>query len=171
MKNPTTSVGSAGSFVPTPDQNPCRSEIVWERLDQVLRRLRDEGVPPEEIAKGLAAFVADAMEREAKPSAGRLAKAGNAGGGEGSVPVDLRRVPNRFSVSALLVLHSLRCAASQPARLGRMLGVSAAAMSGILDTLEARGLVIRERDPEDRRKVQVGLTKKGHLEVAAMFLN
>jgi len=87
------------------------------------------------------------------------------------VVVNLSTVPLRFSVSAVMALYHLQAAGSQPARLGETVGISAAAMTGILDTLEGRGLISRVRDPQDRRKVQVELTDEGRRMVACMFLN
>jgi DNA-binding MarR family transcriptional regulator len=34
-------------------------------------------------------------------------------------------------------------------------------VTGLLDRLEAKGLVSRERNPEDRREVRIGLTERG----------
>ena len=40
-------------------------------------------------------------------------------------------------------------------------GVSAPAMTRYLDRMEKAGLITRERSPDDARRVQLGLTKKG----------
>ena len=40
-------------------------------------------------------------------------------------------------------------------------GLSAATTTQMLDALEAAGLVVRERSPEDRRKVLTSLTERG----------
>ena len=46
-------------------------------------------------------------------------------------------------------------------RLAEMLDVSQASATGIVDRMEQRGLVTRERDAEDRRIVRVVLTDEG----------
>ncbi len=59
---------------------------------------------------------------------------------------------------------ALRLASAEPVRpsfLSAHLGVSPAATTEVLDRLEARGLVRRERDPTDRRAVAVSLTENG----------
>lgn len=43
-------------------------------------------------------------------------------------------------------------------------GVSTGAMTGVLDRLERRGYVERIRDPEDRRRIRVAITKHGFAE-------
>ena len=45
--------------------------------------------------------------------------------------------------------------------LARAMALSPATLTGILDRLEARGLVSRERRPEDKRRVLVSLTAHG----------
>jgi DNA-binding MarR family transcriptional regulator len=45
--------------------------------------------------------------------------------------------------------------------LARAMALSPATLTGILDRLEARGLVSRERRPEDKRRVLVSLTPHG----------
>jgi DNA-binding MarR family transcriptional regulator len=45
--------------------------------------------------------------------------------------------------------------------LARAVALSPATLTGILDRLEARGLVSRERRPEDKRRVLVSLTTHG----------
>jgi DNA-binding MarR family transcriptional regulator len=48
-----------------------------------------------------------------------------------------------------------------PTELYRALLVSSGAMTNRLDGLESRGLLVREPDPDDRRRVRVGLTDAG----------
>ena len=148
------------------DRNGVRSAEVRDRLEQMIYRLRDEGRTSEEIATILAGYVAAAME----PMAPSFRMGGEGSAGE-PVLVNLSTVPLRFSVSAVMALYHLQASGSQPARLGETVGISAAAMTGILDTLEGRGLISRVRDPQDRRKVQVELTAEGRRMVACMFLN
>jgi len=49
-----------------------------------------------------------------------------------------------------------------PAELAEKAGVTRATMTGLIDTLERDGLVKREPDPEDRRRMLVQLTAPGH---------
>jgi len=46
-------------------------------------------------------------------------------------------------------------------RLAELLDVSQASATGIVDRMEQRGLVVRERDGEDRRVVRVALSPQG----------
>lgn len=55
---------------------------------------------------------------------------------------------------------------SSPGELARAVSLSQATITGILDRLEARGLVRRERSTADRRRVILELTDKG-VELAA----
>lgn len=48
-----------------------------------------------------------------------------------------------------------------PSELARVVSVSQGTMTGILDRLEARGLVERERDPSDRRRHLLSITEAG----------
>jgi DNA-binding MarR family transcriptional regulator len=49
-----------------------------------------------------------------------------------------------------------------PGQLARHASLSTGAMTNRLDRLEQAGLVRRLPDPEDRRRIQVELTRKGH---------
>ena len=60
--------------------------------------------------------------------------------------------------------------ASTPFELSKMLSVDTGLMTRILDKLEAKGLLERSRDLDDRRVVNLTLTKKGE-EVAAEIPN
>lgn len=51
--------------------------------------------------------------------------------------------------------------AHTPAELAEKAGVTRATMTGLIDTLERDGLVHREPDLADRRRLSVSLTKKG----------
>jgi MarR family transcriptional regulator, transcriptional regulator for hemolysin len=46
--------------------------------------------------------------------------------------------------------------------LGKELSLDPPTLTGLVDRLEAKGLVSRRRDPDDRRAVQVYLTDQGH---------
>lgn len=52
-----------------------------------------------------------------------------------------------------------------PSELAQRLGVTTAAASGIVDRLAARGHVVREAHPTDRRRTVVGVTSGGREEV------
>lgn len=53
-------------------------------------------------------------------------------------------------------------------RLAELLDVSQASATGIVDRMEQRGLVTRERDAEDRRVVRVVLTTQGQALIATV---
>ena len=54
-----------------------------------------------------------------------------------------------------------------PSWIAQHVQVSPSTVIGILDRLEAKGLIQRERDREDRRLVQVSLTEPGRGLVAS----
>ncbi len=49
----------------------------------------------------------------------------------------------------------------EPRQIARLSGVSTAAVSGVVGTLAAKGLVNKDRDPDDGRLVQITLTQAG----------
>ena len=65
----------------------------------------------------------------------------------------------RFMV--LMLLNRCSAQPSTPAELADEAGVTRATMTGLVDTLEKDGLVTRKNDSEDRRTVQVQLTRAG----------
>ena len=67
---------------------------------------------------------------------------------------------SRAALSDVRALRALDLVADGlPAgQLGAHLGLSSGATTALLDRLEAAGLVVRERDPADRRRVLVRLT-------------
>ncbi len=71
-----------------------------------------------------------------------------------------------LSVGEYMVLTMLRGQGEpyrlSPSRLSDWCVLSSGAMTNRLDNLEQAGLVKRVPDPDDRRSVQVTLTKKGH---------
>lgn len=71
----------------------------------------------------------------------------------------------RLSHSELRALELLVPSPHGPVELGRELGVTSAAASGIVDRLEARGHVVRQPHESDRRRTQVSLTDSGREEV------
>jgi DNA-binding MarR family transcriptional regulator len=78
-------------------------------------------------------------------------------------------------VGALLLLARGR--AGSPAELSKLLRVNAGFMTRMLDGLENKGLLQRSRSREDRRVVNLTLTKAGHAiaartaEIAPTVLN
>jgi DNA-binding MarR family transcriptional regulator len=68
----------------------------------------------------------------------------------------------RFTVLLLLLDKASNCPQPRtPAELADLSGVTRATMTGLIDTLERDGLVVRVPDPNDRRMMSVRLTSKG----------
>jgi len=65
--------------------------------------------------------------------------------------------PSAFHV--LMSLHNTPAATLEPCQLAERLLVSRPSMTGLLDTLQAKGLVVRTPHPEDGRRVRVALTE------------
>lgn len=76
----------------------------------------------------------------------------------------------RLSSSELVALEHLTAGPTGPAELARLLDVSTAASTGIVDRLEERGHVARVADPSDRRRVSVQITESGRAEVVSLLL-
>ncbi len=72
------------------------------------------------------------------------------------------RHPGDLSFAQLRLLAALEEGEGCPAgRLGEQAGVSPATVTGMLDTLEQRGMVTRVRSTEDRRVILTRLTDEG----------
>ncbi|MEL4504758.1 MarR family transcriptional regulator [Luteococcus sp. H138] len=84
-----------------------------------------------------------------------------------SMPAVARRA--QLSESELHSLRHLMRDDIGPAELARMLGVTSAAATGIVDRLEARGHVERRPHPSDRRRTQIDLTDSGRAEVVQLL--
>lgn len=68
----------------------------------------------------------------------------------------------RFGVLMLLLDKRRRAPRSlTPAELADQAGVTRATMTGLIDTLERDGLVVRKPDPRDRRRMSVHMTARG----------
>lgn len=65
------------------------------------------------------------------------------------------------SFRQLAVLFMLRDGAVSPASIAQRLGISRAVVTGLLDRLEERGLIRREPDPADRRRLRIVMTSAG----------
>lgn len=82
------------------------------------------------------------LYRQATALAGEIAE------GSGLHPTDVR---------ALRLLDAVMDEPLTAGTLGRQLGLSSAAVTGLIDRLEAAGLAERVRDPADRRRVRIQL--------------
>jgi DNA-binding MarR family transcriptional regulator len=58
---------------------------------------------------------------------------------------------------------------STPGRLAELSGLSSGAITGVLDRLERAGFVLREPDPEDRRRTLVRLNSQRKPDLARIF--
>lgn len=58
-------------------------------------------------------------------------------------------------------LHGIREGAASPGELARLWQVTPAVVTGVVDRLERRGLVRRDSDPDDRRRLVLVLTNAG----------
>lgn len=85
-----------------------------------------------------------------------------------TVPV---RVASRagLSTSELHALRHLMGRSRGPVELARLLGVTSAASSGVVDRLVSHGHVERRPHPEDGRRTEVVITDHGRREVLAML--
>lgn len=70
-----------------------------------------------------------------------------------------------LSTSELHSLRHLSAGPLGPVELARLLGVTSAASSGVVDRLVAHGHVERRPHPDDGRRTQVVITDSGRLEV------
>jgi DNA-binding MarR family transcriptional regulator len=85
----------------------------------------------------------------------------------------LRRVVARragLGESELVAMQHLMLGARGPAEVARLLEVSTAASTGIIDRLVAHGHVERRPHPDDRRRTDVHVTESGRVEVLALLM-
>ena len=81
----------------------------------------------------------------------------------------LRRAVRRragLTETELVALEHLVTAPSAPGELARLLEVSTAASTGVVDRLERREHVVRQPHPQDRRRIEVHITESGRDEMA-----
>jgi DNA-binding MarR family transcriptional regulator len=76
----------------------------------------------------------------------------------------------RLSESELVALEHLMSGALGPVEVGRRLGVTSAASTGIVDRLESRGHIRRAPHPGDRRRIEVSITESGRSEVVGYLM-
>ena len=84
------------------------------------------------------------------------------------VPHDVARRAG-LSVSELHSLRHLAASPMGPVELAKVLGVTSAASSGVVDRLVARGHVERREHPGDKRRTEVVVTESGRREVFALL--
>lgn len=68
-----------------------------------------------------------------------------------------------ISLRQFAALRGIQDGATSPGELARLWQVTPAVITGIVDRLERRGLVRREIDPQDRRRLRLALTETGCL--------
>lgn len=74
-----------------------------------------------------------------------------------------------LSTSELHALRHLMLGSMGPVDLARLLGVTSAASSGVVDRLEARGHVTRRAHEADGRRTEVSITESGRTEVLRLM--
>jgi len=74
---------------------------------------------------------------------------------------------HNLTTPQLICLRLLAGDGLTPSRLAKEAALSQATVTGIVDRLEARGLVARRRDQRDRRRVSLYLTDEGRQMLAA----
>lgn len=75
--------------------------------------------------------------------------------------VRLAGADRELSLRQFAALRGIQEGASSPGELARLWQVTPAVITGIVDRLESRGLVRREPDPVDRRRLRLVLTEEG----------
>jgi DNA-binding MarR family transcriptional regulator len=80
-----------------------------------------------------------------------------------AIDLHSRELEARFqlTVPQLVCLRGIADGSSNPSELSERVFLSKATVTGILNRLEDRGLIQRERKDADRRRVTVSLTEKG----------
>jgi MarR family transcriptional regulator, organic hydroperoxide resistance regulator len=66
-----------------------------------------------------------------------------------------------ITMSMGFVLLNIHAEGTPATKIAPLMGLEARSLSRLLKTMEEKGLVCRETDPEDKRKVRIVLTKEG----------
>src|SRR5690606_3781612 len=66
-----------------------------------------------------------------------------------------------LTMSMGLVLLNIHSEGTPATKIAPFMALEAPSLSRLLKTMEEKGLIYREADPDDRRKVRIALTKKG----------
>jgi DNA-binding MarR family transcriptional regulator len=66
-----------------------------------------------------------------------------------------------LTLTQMRILHALARQTTSAGDLARTVGVKASSLTRLLDRLEERGLVVRQVDPDDRRRLSVSITTAG----------
>jgi len=66
-----------------------------------------------------------------------------------------------LTMSMGFVLLNIHSEGTPATKIAPLMGLEARSLSRLLKTMEEKGLIYREADPDDRRKVRIALTKKG----------
>ena len=78
-----------------------------------------------------------------------------------SVPPNDRVSETMRGEAAVMRLLMRQGKSLTPGEVGRLLGMTSSRVAAVLNGLEKKGLVLREADDRDRRRVQVTLTREG----------
>ena len=81
-----------------------------------------------------------------------------------AVELDSRRLSKQFNTTPaqLLALRQLNISGTDTlAQLAEQVGLTSSTMVGVIDRLEKKGLVVRVRDKNDRRNVNIVITEAG----------
>jgi len=75
-----------------------------------------------------------------------------------------------FTIQEFTCLESVhRSGSTTPGDLAKITGLTSGAITNIIDNLESKNFVYRERDKEDRRRVFIKPNKERQQEIEAMF--
>jgi DNA-binding MarR family transcriptional regulator len=86
-----------------------------------------------------------------------------------AVDLDSRQLAAQHKITTPQLLSLMAMVEKQPTtsiELAKRMHVDASTLVGIMDRLEAKGLIKRERDAEDRRKIWIRVTEAGQTLVA-----
>lgn len=160
---PRAAEDSPGGPLPDAPAHLARLHLMPEQLRRVGPREYQELA--ERAAAAMSGNQADALSVRLFFN---LLRVGNRLSKDFEVPI---RESAGLSFAGYQLLFSLKAVGPiNPNLLARIAGVSTASMSSLLNTLERKGFVSREADPEDGRKTIVRLTDEGESLVANLYL-